>query len=103
MLTLHANNMGRAAQGTRPAMPFFLTSSTVLVVDEAGMVGTKQMAKLLHHTRKAGAKLVTVGDEGQLQPIDAGGPFAHFVQEYEAVRLTHIIRQSLDPNDKDPE
>jgi conjugative relaxase-like TrwC/TraI family protein len=46
---------------------------TVIIMDEAGMVGSKQMAEVLQKVNKAGAKLVLVGDERQLQPIAAGG------------------------------
>ena len=47
----------------------------VLVVDEAGMVGSAQMARVLAHVEEAGAKIVLVGDERQLQPIEAGAAF----------------------------
>lgn len=52
-----------------------LDARTVLVIDEAGMVGTRQMVRLITEAHRAGAKLVLVGDEAQLQPIDAGGAF----------------------------
>ncbi len=50
-----------------------LDRQTVVVVDEAGMAGSRLMAKLKDHCDQAGAKLVLVGDTRQLQPIDAGG------------------------------
>src|SRR5208337_1344068 len=43
------------------------------IVDEAGMVGSKQMSDIVNKVQQAGAKLVLVGDEKQLQPIAAGG------------------------------
>ena len=52
-----------------------LDEKTVLVVDEAGMVGSRQTSKLIEHAQNSGAKLVLVGDHKQLQPIDAGGAF----------------------------
>jgi Ti-type conjugative transfer relaxase TraA len=52
-----------------------IDSKTVLVIDEAGMVGSRQMQKLTELVEKAGAKLVLVGDERQLQAVDAGGAF----------------------------
>ncbi len=48
-------------------------SHTVVIMDEAGMVGSKQMADVMQKVERAGAKLVLVGDERQLQPIAAGG------------------------------
>ena len=53
-----------------------LRPKTVLVIDEAGMVPTRLMERLTDHVERAGAKLVLVGDAGQLQPVEAGGPFA---------------------------
>ena len=70
-----------------------LGPKTVLVIDEAGMVGTRQMARLVALAESAGAKLVLVGDERQLQAIDAGGPFAALVKGLGAARLTEIRRQ----------
>jgi len=48
---------------------------TVLVVDEAAMVGTRKLARLLDHAQDADAKVVLVGDPCQLPEIDAGGAF----------------------------
>ena len=52
-----------------------LTSRDVLVIDEAGMVGTRQMERVLSHAADAGAKVVLVGDPQQLQSIEAGAAF----------------------------
>jgi conjugative relaxase-like TrwC/TraI family protein len=48
-----------------------LDARTVLVVDEAGMVGSRKLARLLDHAHQAQAKVVLVGDDRQLAPIDA--------------------------------
>jgi len=50
-----------------------LDNKTVVIVDEAGMVGSKQMSDIINKVQQSGAKLVLVGDEKQLQPIAAGG------------------------------
>jgi ATP-dependent exoDNAse (exonuclease V) alpha subunit len=50
-----------------------LDPRTVLVVDEAGMVGSRKLTRLLEHAHQAQAKVVLVGDDRQLAPIDAGG------------------------------
>lgn len=50
-----------------------LDRQTVVVVDEAGMTGSRLMSRLAERTQEAGGKLVLVGDTRQLQPIDAGG------------------------------
>ncbi len=46
---------------------------TVLVVDEAGMAGTRTLAPLLDAAKTARIKIVLVGDPKQLPEIDAGG------------------------------
>jgi hypothetical protein len=52
-----------------------LDPGTVVVVDEAGMVGSRKLARLLEHAQQAQAKVVLVGDDRQLAAIDAGGGF----------------------------
>ncbi|WP_153116902.1 MobF family relaxase [Rhodocyclus tenuis] len=52
-----------------------LRAGDVLVCDEAGMVGSRDMSWLAQQCADAGAKLVLVGDEKQLQAISAGGAF----------------------------
>jgi len=52
-----------------------VTAHDVILVDEAGMVGSRHMARLLEHADKIGFKLVLVGDEKQLQAVAAGGAF----------------------------
>ena len=52
-----------------------LSSRSVLVVDEAGMLGSRKLARLLGHAEQAQAKVVLVGDDRQLAAIDAGGGF----------------------------
>jgi ATP-dependent exoDNAse (exonuclease V) alpha subunit len=52
-----------------------LDANTVLVVDEAGMLGSRKLARLLDHAQDAGAKVVLVGDDQQLAAIEAGGGF----------------------------
>lgn len=70
-----------------------LTARTVLVIDEAGMVGSRQLARVLEEVDKAHAKLVLVGDANQLQPIEAGQLFERVGDEVGAARLTEIRRQ----------
>lgn len=70
-----------------------LDAKTVLVIDEAGMVGTRTMERVLRHAESAGAKVVLVGDERQLQPIDAGSPFRGLLERLGGATLTEITRQ----------
>ncbi|HMR34586.1 MAG TPA: AAA family ATPase, partial [Geminicoccaceae bacterium] len=68
----------------------------VLVIDEAGMIGTLQLAKLVDQVRRAGAKLVLVGDPEQLQPIAAGTPFREMTRRLASATLMEIRRQKED-------
>ncbi len=70
-----------------------INKGDVLVVDEAGMIGTRQLARVANQMNEIGAKLVLVGDPDQLQPIEAGTPFREITQDHGAARLTEIHRQ----------
>lgn len=70
-----------------------LNDKTVLVIDEAGMIGSKQLAQILDHAEQAHAKVVLVGDHQQLQPIDAGGAFRLLAQNLGFSSLQNIQRQ----------
>jgi Ti-type conjugative transfer relaxase TraA len=70
-----------------------LDEKTVLIVDEAGMVGSRQTAKLIQHAQESGAKLVLVGDHKQLQPIDAGGAFKAIQNKIGAAEMVENRRQ----------
>src|SRR4030095_9685454 len=52
-----------------------LDARTVLVIDEAGMVGSRKLTRLLEHAQHAQAKMVLGGDDRELASIDAGGGF----------------------------
>jgi Ti-type conjugative transfer relaxase TraA len=70
-----------------------LDKSTVFVLDEAGMVASKQMALVVETATLAGAKLVLVGDPEQLQPIEAGAAFRAIVDRIGYAELETIYRQ----------
>jgi Ti-type conjugative transfer relaxase TraA len=70
-----------------------LTSNTVLMIDEAGMVGSRQMRQLLKLCGESGAKLVLIGDEKQLQAIDAGGAFRALQEHVGTLQMTQNQRQ----------
>ena len=70
-----------------------LVRGSVLVVDEAGMVGTRKLSRLLDRASKADAKVVLVGDHRQLPEIDTGGVFRGLLHRLEPVRLDINRRQ----------
>lgn len=65
----------KAAANLAAAQDAIIRKGDVLIIDEAGMVGSRDMAALASRCHAAGAKLVLVGDEKQLQAISAGGAF----------------------------
>ncbi|UXC89915.1 Ti-type conjugative transfer relaxase TraA [Sphingobium sp. RSMS] len=73
-----------------------LTARDVLVIDEAGMVGTRQMERVLSHAAEAGARVVLVGDPEQLQSIEAGAPFRALHEHHGGVEITQVRRQHED-------
>lgn len=77
-----------------------LASGSVLIVDEAGMVGTRDLAALAGAANRAQAKLVLVGDDRQLPEIDAGGAFRALAQRLGAVEL-HEVHRQREPWDRD--
>jgi Ti-type conjugative transfer relaxase TraA len=73
-----------------------LTNRDVLVVDEAGMIGSRQMERLLSAAQRAGAKVVLVGDPEQLQAIEAGAAFRALAERHGAAEITEVRRQRED-------
>lgn len=69
---------------------------TVFVLDEAGMVASRQMARFVEEVSAKGAKLVLVGDGEQLQPIEAGAAFRAIHDRVGYVVLENIRRQKTD-------
>ena len=70
-----------------------LSRRDVLVIDEAGMIGTKQLERVLAVAEKAHAKVVLVGDPEQLQAIEAGAPFRGITAAHGVSNLTEVRRQ----------
>ncbi|NTH16684.1 Ti-type conjugative transfer relaxase TraA [Agrobacterium rhizogenes] len=73
-----------------------LDAKTVFVMDEAGMVASRQMAGFVEAVVRAGAKLVLVGDPEQLQPIEAGAAFRAIADRIGYAELETIYRQCED-------
>ena len=68
----------------------------VLVIDEAGMIGTRQMERVLSEAERAGAKVVLVGDAEQLQAIEAGAAFRSLAERHGAAEINEVRRQHED-------
>jgi conjugative relaxase-like TrwC/TraI family protein len=83
-----ARLLGELGDGTRVLGP-----SDVLVVDEAGMVGTRTIGRLVDETAASGALLILVGDPRQLAEIHAGGTFRALANRLGAIELNENRRQ----------
>ncbi|MGR9438752.1 Ti-type conjugative transfer relaxase TraA (plasmid) [Rhizobium leguminosarum] len=70
-----------------------LERGNVLVIDEAGMVSSQQMARVLDIAEQAEAKVVLVGDAMQLQPIQAGAAFRAITERIGFAELAGVRRQ----------
>ncbi|WP_439603862.1 Ti-type conjugative transfer relaxase TraA [Shinella sp.] len=73
-----------------------LTDNHILVIDEAGMIGSRQMQRIVTEVEKRGAKLVLVGDPEQLQAIEAGAAFRSIAEQHGSVEITEVRRQRED-------
>ena len=77
-----------------------LLPGEVVVCDEASMVSTRDLARLVTLTHAAGGKTVLVGDHRQLGSVDAGGLFRLLATDARAAELT-AIRRFSDPWEPD--
>jgi len=70
-----------------------LDRHAVVLLDEAAMIGTRQLAQVVAACSRTGASLVLCGDSRQLQAIGLGGLFAELARRFETSPLTEIHRQ----------
>lgn len=73
-----------------------LAANDILVVDEAGMLGSRQLGRLAETVRAAGAKLVLVGDPEQLQAIEAGAALRAIAERVGVAEISEPRRQKRD-------
>lgn len=73
-----------------------LTAKDVLIIDEAGMIGSKQLSRFITEAGEAGAKVILVGDPEQLQAIEAGAAFRAILERSPSAELSEIRRQRHD-------
>ena len=71
-----------------------IDDKTIIVLDEASVVGARQLLELMRTVEKAGARLVMLGDTKQTEAIEAGKPFAQLQHAgMESARISQILRQ----------
>jgi hypothetical protein len=68
------------------------TRDTVVIVDEAAMISTDNLARLTATAKAAGAKLILAGDDKQLASIERGGTFEILRQAHGAAILSDVQR-----------
>ena len=88
----HINSM-TIARLTKHLQHQALTPRDVIVIDEAGMVGTRTLAPILDAAARGGAKVVLVGDDHQFPEIDAGGLLRGLAARVPPVELIENRRQ----------
>jgi conjugative relaxase-like TrwC/TraI family protein len=71
-----------------------LRPGQLVVIDEASMVTTADMAAIVEISRRSGAKVVPTGDDQQLSAVGSGGLFRLLTQEVEGVALVEVRRFS---------
>lgn len=76
---------------------FKLDNKTILVIDEAGVVPTRQMEKILKQAESTGARVVMLGDKDQTKAIEAGKPMHQLQDEGMQTALMGDIVRQKDP------
>jgi len=71
----------------------FLDEKSILIVDEAGLLSSREMHALLSEVERAQARAILVGDRRQLQAIGAGPGLDLVVRSVQATRVDTIVRQ----------
>ncbi|QWB86753.1 RecBCD enzyme subunit RecD [Rickettsia parkeri] len=71
-----------------------LARNSLLVVDEAGMVGNSDYLELLKVARSNNCNLILAGDERQLTSVERGGMFTVLASKFGSYELSSIRRQS---------
>jgi conjugative relaxase-like TrwC/TraI family protein len=78
-----------------------LNRSTLVIVDEAAMVGTDDLRQLLTATTAAGTKTILVGDQHQLAPVKArGGMFAQLCTDLPWTQHLSEVWRMRDPDER---
>ena len=76
-----------------------INKDTTIIVDEAGMLSTRQAHHILQLSERHGAKIVFAGDTQQQQPVEAGPGLRLIRDAVGSVRVDRIRRQKADPED----
>ncbi|MFE3505943.1 MobF family relaxase [Kitasatospora sp. NPDC059160] len=82
----------RARQGEPVPAEFEIGAGDMLIVDEAGMAGTRRLADVVAEAERAGAVVRLIGDPGQLASVEAGGALRLLANTTDVVELEQVHR-----------
>jgi len=88
----HPTRPGR----TLEALPVTIGRGDMLLVDEAGMASTEQLAALTEIATAAGAVVRMVGDPAQLSAVAGGGIFSEVCRTPGTPELRQVVRMGAD-------
>ncbi|MFF9142928.1 MobF family relaxase [Streptomyces albogriseolus] len=86
----------RLAEGRKVKDTFQLRPGDVIIVDEAGMAGTRNLARIVAEAEAAGALVRLIGDPAQLGAVESGGALRLVAREVGAVELEQLHRFHTD-------
>ncbi|MFG3229394.1 MobF family relaxase, partial [Kitasatospora sp. NPDC048194] len=82
----------RARQGETVRPEFDVRAGDLLIVDEAGMAGTRRLAEVVAEAERAGAVVRLVGDPSQLASVESGGALRLLASTTDVVELEAVHR-----------
>jgi conjugative relaxase-like TrwC/TraI family protein len=91
-----AHMMSRAASGktTWKVDRLRITKKSVVLIDEAAVLGTEALTRIAAKVAKKNATLILVGDSAQTQPIQHGNPVAYAEKHLPTATIATIVRQT---------
>jgi conjugative relaxase-like TrwC/TraI family protein len=91
-LTFQRGTLHELLQRTEPLADVTINRGDVIVVDEAGMAGSMNLAKVTRIAELHGAHVRLIGDDKQLGAVEAGGALRLIEHEVGSVKLETIHR-----------
>ena len=80
--------------GNQPDWLVAVDERTLILVDEAGMAATRDLAQVIRYAIERGASVRLIGDDQQLAAVEAGGVLRDLKEEVGSVTLTELMRFS---------
>ena len=97
LLTFTWRGLNPNAPGkTLSALPIHIKPGDMLLVDEAGMASTENLAALTEIAQESGAVVRLIGDPYQLSAVTSGGLFADIARTPGTVELEQVMRMGAD-------